>query len=247
MEKKFYQRNWFILLLLVFFFPVGLFLMWKYADWKKAIKIIVTVVVAIMFIYGVVSPPATNTSDTERAKATTEETQKPVKEDKKIEALKGKTCYDSETLLKELGYTGTYTFETNSADFTGDIGAMSQEEQKGFIITSVKTIDKSDKKASFLINSTANMEKEKKESILREKLSESSSCVAINTYGQSQYPYGFSFSAFSATFTLADDNTWNVSGTCKVTNAYGTKAKLQCIATVTGTSENPTVTYFEVR
>lgn len=167
--------------------------------------------------------------------------------DKEIEALKGKTCYDAKTLLKELGYTADYTFETNGADFTGEIDAMDTEQQKGFVVTSVDDVDKKDKKASFKINSKTNIDAAKKDKALRNKLSESSSCVAIENYGKSQYAYGFSFSSFSATFTRYDDNTWSVSGTCKITNGYGTKAEMQCIARVTGTSENPKVTYFEVR
>lgn len=37
-KRKWYQSNGAIVLLLVFFFPVGLFLMWKYALWPKAAK-----------------------------------------------------------------------------------------------------------------------------------------------------------------------------------------------------------------
>lgn len=51
-EKKqklpIYKRNWFIILLLVLFAPVGLFLTWKYADWKRSRKIIATAAVALL-------------------------------------------------------------------------------------------------------------------------------------------------------------------------------------------------------
>lgn len=167
--------------------------------------------------------------------------------DEEIEALKNKTCYKAETILNELGYKGTYTFETNGLDFTEDIKAMDDSQLKSFTITAVNDVNKSKKTAEFTINSKTNIEKGKKESKLRKKLSEGSSCVAIQTYGETQYPYGFDFSSFSATFTLKDDNSWHVAGSCEVTNQYGAEAELQCIAEVTGTSENPTVTYFEVR
>lgn len=49
-EKKFYEKDWFIILSLVVFFPVGLYLMWKRSEWKRGIKVWVTVVVAMLFL-----------------------------------------------------------------------------------------------------------------------------------------------------------------------------------------------------
>jgi len=46
-SKKWYARNGWIISLLVLFFPVGLFLMWKYASWNKAIKWVVTIIFAL--------------------------------------------------------------------------------------------------------------------------------------------------------------------------------------------------------
>ena len=53
-KKKLYQKTWFIILLLVVFFPVGLFLMWKFSSWKTIVKIIVSAVVAIVVVTGVI-------------------------------------------------------------------------------------------------------------------------------------------------------------------------------------------------
>lgn len=41
-KKKWYKTNQGMILLLVFFFPAGLFLMWKYAGWNKKVKWIIT-------------------------------------------------------------------------------------------------------------------------------------------------------------------------------------------------------------
>ena len=41
-KKKWYQKTGWIILWLILFFPVGIFLMWKYSNWKKAVKIIVS-------------------------------------------------------------------------------------------------------------------------------------------------------------------------------------------------------------
>lgn len=61
-KAKLYTRTWFIILLLIIFFPVGLFLMWKYTKWKKFVKIIITIVIGIFFIIGLFMP-AEETSD----------------------------------------------------------------------------------------------------------------------------------------------------------------------------------------
>ena len=42
--NKWYTKNWVIIVFLIFLFPVGLFLMWKYAKWFKVIKIIITII-----------------------------------------------------------------------------------------------------------------------------------------------------------------------------------------------------------
>lgn len=50
-NKKIYQKTWFIIVILIIFWPVGLFLMWKYASWNKIAKIIITVLIGLMVIY----------------------------------------------------------------------------------------------------------------------------------------------------------------------------------------------------
>ncbi len=44
--KKLYQQSGFIVLVLLLFWPLGLFLMWKFADWSRTAKIIVTCLIA---------------------------------------------------------------------------------------------------------------------------------------------------------------------------------------------------------
>ncbi|GEM_PF-2988690 len=50
MNKKWYQSTLAIIASLVIFFPLGLFLMWKYASWNKIVKIVITVVFAIILL-----------------------------------------------------------------------------------------------------------------------------------------------------------------------------------------------------
>lgn len=63
-NKKWYQKSWGIILMLILFFPVGIFLMWKYSDWNKIIKIIITAILAMFFLIGMVSEDPETPSDT---------------------------------------------------------------------------------------------------------------------------------------------------------------------------------------
>lgn len=49
-KKKWYKSTWFTILTLIFIFPLGLFLMWKYMDWKRWVKILITVLIVIIAI-----------------------------------------------------------------------------------------------------------------------------------------------------------------------------------------------------
>ena len=46
---------WFIVIMLAFFFPVGLWLMWTRTSWKTWIKITVTAVVVLLFVSNIVT------------------------------------------------------------------------------------------------------------------------------------------------------------------------------------------------
>lgn len=68
--QKWYQKTGFIILLLIFFFPVGLFLMWKYTNWGKKVKIAISAIIAVFFGISLISsagsdePVETVVSDT---------------------------------------------------------------------------------------------------------------------------------------------------------------------------------------
>lgn len=51
-KKKWYQQTGWIVFLLIVFFPVGLFLMWKYTNWNKWLKVGIT----LFFIWALFSP-----------------------------------------------------------------------------------------------------------------------------------------------------------------------------------------------
>lgn len=61
--KQFYTESWFMWVMLVFFAPLGIFLMWKFhSEMKKNVKIILTVVFAILFL-GIISSGTEDNSD----------------------------------------------------------------------------------------------------------------------------------------------------------------------------------------
>ncbi|MEY8600029.1 hypothetical protein [Staphylococcus shinii] len=49
-EKKWYLSNWFVILMLIFIFPVGLFLMWYNKKWTKPVRWIVTGFIALAIV-----------------------------------------------------------------------------------------------------------------------------------------------------------------------------------------------------
>ena len=54
-ERKWHEKTGWIIFFLIVFFPIGLFLMWK-SNWKKAPKIIVSVLYGLALIAYIVSP-----------------------------------------------------------------------------------------------------------------------------------------------------------------------------------------------
>lgn len=49
-SKKWYQKTPTIIIFLILFFPVGLFLMWKYSNWNPKVKWIVSGIFGLLFI-----------------------------------------------------------------------------------------------------------------------------------------------------------------------------------------------------
>lgn len=63
-KPKFYTQDWFMWIMLIFFAPVGIFLMWKFNDkMKKNTKIILSVVFGIIFLIAMVSGEDGTTTD----------------------------------------------------------------------------------------------------------------------------------------------------------------------------------------
>lgn len=63
-KKKWYQNNIVIIAFLILFFPVGLFLMWKYANWSKTVKWVVTGILVLIIIVNGMNDDTSPTSKT---------------------------------------------------------------------------------------------------------------------------------------------------------------------------------------
>ncbi|CAD2078232.1 hypothetical protein JEOAER750_01866 [Jeotgalicoccus aerolatus] len=54
------EKNWFIVLLLIIFFPVGIYLMWRYSDWGQKPKYIITSFFGVLVLLNMVITPTEN-------------------------------------------------------------------------------------------------------------------------------------------------------------------------------------------
>lgn len=59
---RWHQKSGWIIFFLIVFFPVGIFLTWKYSSWKRTPKIIVSVIFGFLFVIGFISNIASHGS-----------------------------------------------------------------------------------------------------------------------------------------------------------------------------------------
>nr|WP_320146039.1 hypothetical protein [uncultured Anaeromusa sp.] len=62
MEKKFYQTIWFAWVMVIFFFPVGLFLLWKYKHHSTKVRLVVTGVFLVLVLFNGIFGDKKNTA-----------------------------------------------------------------------------------------------------------------------------------------------------------------------------------------
>ena len=99
-KRKWYQSAAFTIVMLVFFWPVGLFLMWKYQkQWKKSVKILISIVFAIAVI-GSLASPSSDDSKKEPTKMETEKEPKAKKEEKKAKDHTTKEAAETEPVIE---------------------------------------------------------------------------------------------------------------------------------------------------
>lgn len=92
---KFYTQDWFMWIMLIFFAPVGIFLMWKYhTEMKKNTKIIISIIFGIIFIVALIVPSdETNNTGDNKQNDNTQQT-----ETKKVEVIDFSSMNETEII-----------------------------------------------------------------------------------------------------------------------------------------------------
>ena len=99
---KIYEKTWFIIVMLIVFFPVGLFFMWKYSNWNKVVKIIISVIFGLMLIVSMFDGSSDDKKPVDDKQSTQQEQQvdqtEPEKEDKQEAKEEPKEEKEEETI-----------------------------------------------------------------------------------------------------------------------------------------------------
>lgn len=75
MTQKWYEKNLIIILFLILFFPIGVFLMWKYSRWNIVIKIVILIFFGLFMIINLASNLGNNIKAMQSKKNNTSEQQ----------------------------------------------------------------------------------------------------------------------------------------------------------------------------
>jgi hypothetical protein len=127
-DKEWYEQNTFVILFLIFIFPIGLYLVWRYTDWAKSLKIAVSAVIAILVIVAIFSPSnqtnnaEVSNTDNQQATQQTDNFSKPEREqsrpktdrelifEKVVELIESNEAFDTGSYIKGDVPVGEYAF-----------------------------------------------------------------------------------------------------------------------------------------
>ena len=178
-KEKWYQKSWVIVLFLIFFWPVGLFLMWKYKkNWKKPVKIIITVLLAIIVLFSCIDtgdtdnsssnqPTSSSASDKQTTKATDKKattsksdkqaTKKDAKSDAKKDTKKTAKKDAKKTTKKDTKKKPT--LESISASYAGSTeeGTVLDSNNSGISVSAKYDNGKTSSVSKFTIDSPATL------------------------------------------------------------------------------------------
>jgi hypothetical protein len=141
-EKRWYKKNWFMWLIMVIFFPIGLFLLWKYSSYKKSTKAIITIaIVGLIAISG--SNPKNQTTN---SSTTIQQTQtKPTDTEKKLDSApkkeEVKVSQENKNALKKAEMYGNTMHMSKAGIYyqlTSDFGEKFSKEAAQYAINNAK-------------------------------------------------------------------------------------------------------------
>lgn len=130
-KEKWYQKSWVVILFLLFIWPVGLFLMWKYKNnWTKIAKIIITILVVLCVLYSCSSMADTDISTSPKQPAISEDSsnsnasEAPKEKAKEVESItatyNGSTEEGTVLDSNNTGIIVTVTYDDGSDDTITD-------------------------------------------------------------------------------------------------------------------------------
>ena len=155
-------------------------------------------------------------------------------------SLEGKNLTKAMKEIKKTGYEAKYY--ADGVDFTEFIDDMKDDY----------VVDKITENGDNTIDVDIITKDSAKNAEAREKLENNlevgTAWITAENYGEELYPYGFELHYLMGVIAeeAEDENTWFLKAECTVTNQYGAEMDATCEAKVTGTTDSPEVTYFEV-
>lgn len=96
MDDKFYQKAWFIWLMIFIFWPLGLILLWMSKKYNKKIKLIVTAIFVAVIAFGIINTSKSEEKQVDSTATVSTETAKKSKDDKYYHLS------DAETVLQKV-------------------------------------------------------------------------------------------------------------------------------------------------
>ena len=202
---------------------------------------IIAIVVIVIFVIGAIGSCVDGESTSSTSSAS---------QSSKYESLKEGDAFDAYNQLKTDGYSVTVVQEGTGLDQTSSYELNTSREDFEFaaggpwIVTNVK-VNENDKIATIEAQAASQIEREAKdraeEEAMEQVLDIGHALVAVENYGEQQYPYGFKCHSVAGVISKeVVDGSWHIKVTCDVTNAAGAKAEgLTCEAVVTGTDAAP--------
>lgn len=178
-------------------------------------------------------------NDSEMTEKTTEAKKTEAKKDsveEQLKALEGTPLTEAMDKIKELGYTGKYY--ADGEDFTDFIDSLKDDYTTGEV-----KVDTDSKEVEVTLELTSNIKADDAKDALSEKFYVGDAWTAASKYGQQEYGDGFELHYLKGKIAeeAQDENTWFLKAECTLDGE-----DMTCEATVTGTSENPEVTEFNV-
>ncbi|MBZ5213420.1 hypothetical protein HU186_03490 [Bacillus paralicheniformis] len=111
-ETPFYKTNWFTILMLIVFFPVGLFLMWVNKKWTVATRVVVSIVIVVLAIVGY----STRDNQTRNIAASRETAAKEKKKDSENSKQESKTNITKDEKEKKEKHKGNHSKNQENPD-----------------------------------------------------------------------------------------------------------------------------------